>query len=268
MAFSKRCNRWTGLFTCIRCNVWWIIMSLMRYLKASKERQIVVGGHRGHQSDIRENTIRNFSQLLGKGIPYIEIDVQLTRDAIPVIFHDERLDTGTSLCGTVRDYPLEELRRSFEINTVEEVLEWAGRTQMGIAFELKLYPVYEEKDRRLIVEELSKAIRKYGFYENCFVFGKDYRTLRYLRSLDKDVKIGIIAPKNRDEAIPLMQELNAFMYLDFLSGLDAELVRSLHNAGYLVDGSVVDTEAELTLAREVKVDMMESNRPEYILSLL
>ena len=50
-------------------------MDLMDLLKESYGKKIIVGGHRGHKSNIRENTISNFSQLEGKKIPYIEIDV-------------------------------------------------------------------------------------------------------------------------------------------------------------------------------------------------
>lgn len=243
-------------------------MTLMDYLRKAKGNELVVGGHRGHQSDVRENTIANFRQLKGLRIPYVEIDVQLTKDQKIVIFHDPRLDQTTPLKGTLPEYSLEELRQAFEINTVDEVLQWARGAGMGIAFELKFYPHYAECDRQRIVRELAQSIGRYGYYDHCFVFGKDYAVLRYLRELDKQVHIAIIAPHSFDEAIPLMRELGAFMYLDFLSGLDSEKVSRLHEAGFLVDGSVVDTREELGLAKELKVDMIESNYPEYLLTLL
>ena len=52
------------------------------------ERKLVIGGHRGHKSEIRENTIANFEQIKKMDISYIEIDVQLTKDEQAVIYHD------------------------------------------------------------------------------------------------------------------------------------------------------------------------------------
>ena len=37
-------------------------MDLMDLLKESYGKKIIVGGHQGHKSNIRENTISNFSQ--------------------------------------------------------------------------------------------------------------------------------------------------------------------------------------------------------------
>lgn len=243
-------------------------MTLIQYLQKSKGSELVVGGHRGHQSDVRENTIENFRQLNGLHVPYIEIDVQMTADWQIVIFHDAELEKTTPLQGTVHDFPLKELRTHFEINTVDEVLTWASDCEMGIAFELKLYPMYTLEERNMIARELAKAIQKHSYHENCFVFGKEYQTLREIRRQDDKINIAIIAPKNPSDAIPLMQGLNAFMYLDFLSGLNKQLVSDLHEAGYLVDGSVVDTEEDLKNALALGVDMIESNHPGYILTLL
>lgn len=243
-------------------------MTLMQRLRRAGEGHLIVGGHRGHQSDVRENTIENFSQLDESLIPYIEIDVQQTLDGEIVIFHDAKLEQTTPLWGTVRDHTLEELRSRFEVNTVDEVLAWAGERGMGIAFELKLYPMYTPEERRALARSLTGAIQRHGFHDNCFVFGKDYDTLRWIRKLDKAVNLAIIAPKDPADAFGLMRGLDAFLYLDFLSGLSKELVHELHRAGYLVDGSVVDTETDLKRALELGVDLIESNHPERILDCL
>ena len=44
-----------------------------------------------------------------------------------------------------------------------------------------------------------------------------------------------------------------------------ELVEELHKAGYLVDGSVVNTKERLEAALALNVDMIESDHPEMIL---
>lgn len=240
-------------------------MSLIRYLKTAGTRP-VIGGHRGHTSHIRENTIGNFRRLDPARIPYIEIDVQLTKDGYPVLFHDLELGLTTPLSGNVRDHTLEELRAAFEINTVAQVLDWAETSGMGIAFELKLYPVYTPEERSRVARELAREIRCHNRYEDCFVFGKDYEILRQIRALDKQIHLAIIAPGDREEAFALMAELDAFMYLDWLSGFTEELVERLHAAGYLADGSVVDTPEALRLAARLGIDMVESNFPEHMLS--
>lgn len=236
-------------------------MTLMELLKDPTAKRPVIGGHRGHQSDLRENTIRNFTQLLGTGIPYVEIDVQLTRDDRLVIFHDEYLEAATGLPGKVREYALEQLRKNFEIDTVEDSIRWCRENQMGIAFELKSHCLKTPEERRTIGSGLSALIGQFDFHKNCFVFSKDYDTLALIREADADILLGIIPPKDTEKALLLMEQLKADIYLDYLDAMSKSLVQKLHAAGYLVDGSVVNTEKAYRQAVFLGVDMIESDYP-------
>jgi len=61
-------------------------------LEANWNSQINMIGHRGlgtnRRSYIRENTILSFNIANTKGINYVEFDVHLTSDNVPVIYHD------------------------------------------------------------------------------------------------------------------------------------------------------------------------------------
>jgi glycerophosphoryl diester phosphodiesterase len=236
-------------------------MTFMELLEDPATKRPVIGGHRGHQSDLRENTVRNFAQLLGTGIPYVEIDVQLTRDDQLVIFHDEYLEAATGLPGKVREYALDQLRKIFEIDTVEDSIRWCRENQMGIAFELKSHCLKTEEEIRTIGSKLSALIGQFDFHKNCFVFSKDYDTLALIRKLDEDISLGIIPPRDTEKALSLMEHLKADIYLDYLDTMSKPLVQKLHAAGYLVDGSVVNTEEAYRQAIFLGVDMIESDYP-------
>ena len=67
--------------------------------------------HRGlhdNASSAPENSLPAFQKAVDAGYG-IELDVQLTRDRIPVVFHDETLERVCGVKGKVRDYTLEEL---------------------------------------------------------------------------------------------------------------------------------------------------------------
>lgn len=51
--------------------------------------------HRGHVARYPENTLPALEDALRLGAPWIEFDVQLSRDAVPYLFHDRQL---TRLC--------------------------------------------------------------------------------------------------------------------------------------------------------------------------
>ena len=69
--------------------------------------------HRGlhdNRSDAPENSMAAFRKAVEAGYG-IELDVQLTRDGVPVIFHDFTLERVCKAPGLVKDYTYEELKK-------------------------------------------------------------------------------------------------------------------------------------------------------------
>lgn len=65
--------------------------------------------HRGYPARHPENTLPAIEAALAAGARHIEIDVQTTRDHVPVLFHDATLDRLCGVPGRIRDYDLAEL---------------------------------------------------------------------------------------------------------------------------------------------------------------
>ncbi len=58
----------------------------------SKPNHIKIYGHRGARGDLPENTLESFKYLFDNDINAYETDILITKDLIPVITHDFRLD--------------------------------------------------------------------------------------------------------------------------------------------------------------------------------
>ncbi len=120
--------------------------------------------HRGyHDKTTPENSLAAFKKSIDAGFS-IEIDVRLTKDDIPVVFHDEVLDRMTSANGKVSQYMLSSLKKlklsdSEEIiPSLEEVLELvAGKVPLIIELKnnTKSYKL-EEEVFKLLAEYLGE----------------------------------------------------------------------------------------------------------------
>ncbi|MBH0131521.1 glycerophosphodiester phosphodiesterase family protein [Salinibacterium sp. NK8237] len=77
-------------------------------LKAPGEAAFIAG-HRGDVSVAPENTIEALSLALDSAADYVETDVQLTADGVPVLMHDWTVDRTTDGTGPVWQYTYEEL---------------------------------------------------------------------------------------------------------------------------------------------------------------
>ena len=58
-------------------------------------------GHRGACGYAPENTLESISTAADMGIDWVELDVKLTSDDVPIIFHDDNLERVTSGSGLV-----------------------------------------------------------------------------------------------------------------------------------------------------------------------
>lgn len=89
-------------------------------------RPLVIA-HRGASAEAPENTLAAFRRALALGADAIELDVRLTRDGVPVVFHDATLNRLTAGRGPVARRTRRELRafsvRGEPIPTLGETLD-------------------------------------------------------------------------------------------------------------------------------------------------
>lgn len=127
-----------------------------------------IWAHRGASAHAPENTLPAFELAYLSGADGIELDVQLSKDGVPVVIHDERIDRVSNGTGYVCNYTLEELK-GFNVNqyfpeygnvaipTLAEVYDLVRDMDMVINLELKnsviFYEGLEEKVLRLAAEK-------------------------------------------------------------------------------------------------------------------
>jgi len=82
--------------------------------------------HRGASAEAPENTLAAFRRALALGDDGIELDVQVTRDGVPMVFHDTSLVRLTGRRGRIAQFTRRELReihvRGEAIPALTEVL--------------------------------------------------------------------------------------------------------------------------------------------------
>ena len=68
--------------------------------------------HRGGAAEAPENMLAAFRYSLSLGIRWFELDVQMSKDGVPVVIHDETLDRTTNGSGPVRSLLFEGSRKA------------------------------------------------------------------------------------------------------------------------------------------------------------
>lgn len=93
----------------------------LSYGGLSRRHRLWVHGHRGSASTHPENTLASFQEGYRAGADLIELDIHLSADGIPVVFHDEML--SARVC---RDSLGKKLKKKIAIRrlTFEELLKY------------------------------------------------------------------------------------------------------------------------------------------------
>jgi len=65
--------------------------------------------HRGYPRHYPENTLIGIEAAIAAGARFVEVDVQITRDRIPVLYHDHDLRRVCGVDGRVHEYRYDEL---------------------------------------------------------------------------------------------------------------------------------------------------------------
>lgn len=79
----------------------WIMLNLFHTAQASEISEMgkkIVIAHRGASGYLPEHTLEAVSMAYAMGADFIEQDLVLTKDGIPIVLHDIYLDTTTNVC--------------------------------------------------------------------------------------------------------------------------------------------------------------------------
>ena len=120
-----------------------------RFPSASNGSVPIVIGHRGAAGHAPENTLPSLLKAHELGVDWVEFDVKLSSDDVPVLFHDDRLDRNTDGHGLIAEQDLKALRRcdagawhgsafaGTRIPTLDEGIAVLARCRMGANVEIK-----------------------------------------------------------------------------------------------------------------------------------
>jgi glycerophosphoryl diester phosphodiesterase len=112
-------------------------------------------GHRGAAAYSPENTLESFREARRRGATWVETDIKLTADGVPIVMHDESLKRTTGVDRLVAETPRAELPAG--VPTFEEAIACFGEEGLGCNVEIKPCPGREAETGRVVVETLRRC---------------------------------------------------------------------------------------------------------------
>jgi glycerophosphoryl diester phosphodiesterase len=167
------------------------------------ERLPWVIAHRGASRACPENTFAAFDEALRQGSDGIELDVQLSRDGVPVVYHDKTLSKVGGGRRRVAGLEAAELRRldagaRFDARSrgqpvpfLEEVLErYARRTRLFVEIKTREGASGTER-HHLLARTVAGLVRESRLEERVFVLSFDLGVLAACTSEAPRLRTGL-----------------------------------------------------------------------------
>lgn len=112
-------------------------------------------GHRGAAAYAPENTLESFREARRRGATWVETDIKLTSDGVPIVMHDDSLKRTTGVDRLVARTPRAELPAG--VPTFEEAIACFAAEGLGCNVEIKPCPGREVETGRVVVETLRRC---------------------------------------------------------------------------------------------------------------
>jgi glycerophosphoryl diester phosphodiesterase len=160
----------------------------------------LVHGHRGSRGTHPENTFPAFEEAVNAGVDFIEIDVRLSRDGVPIVIHDPVISgqhyldpSGNTIQKAIpvrsllsaeicsnhaagvfqKNFPAKRLDSTSTIPNLENVVTWARTKNARLLIEVKIES--SESNLALIptadesLHAVLEVLRKHDFAEHAII---------------------------------------------------------------------------------------------------
>ena len=136
-------------------------------------------GHRGVKDLCPENTIESISTAFDIGLTYVEIDVKISKDQVPILLHDDTLDRTTNGSGLAVDFEYDFLKKldagqffynsktNNSIPKLTDVLDLCKSRKRNLNIELKPNMNFEKINVHKILE-IAKDIKDVEIFYSSF----------------------------------------------------------------------------------------------------
>lgn len=208
------------------------------------------------------NTLAGIRAALGFNVEGIEIDVQCSKDGVPVLMHDLTVDRTTNGTGAVAELTFEELR----------ALDAGGEPPPTLAEVLDL-----TKGKTLLICEikqpgiegrLAEIVREADAIDDVMVWSFFPKALEGIRSAEPRIPAVMLVSERHVDSVPSLREVAVRTGVQGLSvyhaGVSEDALRLCRRSGLSMYTWTADEPAEIERLIAVGVDGICTNYPDRV----
>lgn len=166
----------------------------------------LIFGHRGIPVKFPENSMQGFRYAIEHGVEGLECDVHLTRDRLPVIMHDEKINRTTNDKGRICDYDYEQLKafklcNGEPIPTLYELLALMKNADVILNLEFKTDQIHYRRIEEIVLEQVGQAYLRHPVIYSSF----NLASLKICQALDDSQNYCFLADHSVNDPLQFLR---------------------------------------------------------------
>ncbi len=228
---------------------------------------MLIYAHRGASADYPEMTESAYKAAIDQGADGFECDLRLTRDEVPVLWHNATMLERAGNHGLIAEMNFADVHRAYpQVLTLDNFLDIAIATDKGVLIETKHPVISGNRVEEILISQLQK--RDVLSKIDVSVMSFSWSAIEKVKRINSTIPTTFLMtartlwPQVRFSSAPAIgpgiNEVRA----------NPELIARLKKLGKSVSVWTVDHERDIELCKELGVDILITNTPAQARSFL
>ena len=228
---------------------------------------MLIYAHRGASADFPELTLAAYEGAVAQGADGFECDVRLTKDEVPVLWHNATMLERAGNPGLIAEMTYQEVSRAYpQILTLDQFLAFAVKSKKGVLIETKHPVISGNRIEEVVVETIAstKGIEKI----DVAVMSFSWFAIEKMKRLDPRIPTTFLMHKNTpwfqakiSSAASIGPGINEIRE----EPIRAERIKKLNKS---LSVWTVDESADIKLCQKLGVDILITNKPSHARKVL
>jgi glycerophosphoryl diester phosphodiesterase len=204
-----------------------------------------------------------YENAVAQGADGFECDLRLSKDLIPVLWHDPTMDRCAKKSAVIAESTYEEIKAHYpQVVTFDELLDFSIKNKKSLLIETKHPVPTGTMSEEILVSKLQnkkEEIKKAGIKISVISFS--WFAIEKVKKLDPSIDlVFLIRPNTPSFAIRFTSAKTIGPRIDQLRKKPS-LALDIKKSGRSLSAWTVDTESDINLCRHLGVDNLITNRP-------
>ncbi len=226
-------------------------------------RKINIIAHRGASYYAQENTMHSFKKALLFPIDMIELDVRVTSDGKPIVFHNNILTYNpliwikTKSIGSIDNFTFSDLEHKFankNIPTLDETICFL-RDKMKVNLHIKTLEA---------VKPTFKILKQYNFEENILISSFRKEILKEIRTQNSKIPLAFLCWVARTNILKFAEKFKINYIHPYYLFLTRKQAAKIKNLGFGLNIWTVNSKHAATRMLDLDVDGIITDKPNLI----